>query len=245
MNKEILYEILKSKSEKLSAAEIESIMNEELDKSTSTMDTDLIDLCLEALESAEKEQLNKRRVRLKVSRILIAAVIFVLVIGISIPACAKHFNVTIPEGIVTFYSDCFNVDLSQKEYIDDLLGQLEQDGINSVILPELFIYPETEIFNYSLTDFEKSNIISFDFCNMQIEGHVDIQRNPNNFDNAYLNDKATVEFENVDYIETKGISVLVFEKNDVSCIFYRKNDIEYNITIKCNYETAYQIAKTL
>lgn len=245
MNKEILYEILKSKSEKLSAAEIESIMNEELDKSTSTMDTDLIDLCLEALESAEKEQLNKRRIRLKVSKILIAAVIFVLIIGISIPTCAKHFNVTIPKGIVTFYSECFNVDLSQKEYVDDIFSQLESNGIETATLPEMMFYPETEIYNYFVKNLEKSNIISFDFSNTQIEGHVDIQKNPNNFDNTYLNDKATVEFENVDYIEIKGISVLVFGKDNVSCIFYRKNDIEYNITLKCNYKTAYEIAKTI
>lgn len=245
MNKEILYEILKSKSEKLSVAEIESIMNEELDKSTSTMDTDLIDLCLEALEDAEKEQLNKRRVRLKVSRILIAAVIFVLVIGISIPACARYFNVTIPEGIVTFYSDCFNVDLSQTEYVDDIFSQLEEDGIESANLPEITFYPETEIFNYSLTNFDKSNIISFDFCNSKIKGHVDMQNNPNNYDNAYLSDKATFEFENFDYIEANEISVLVLGNNDDSCLFYVKDCVEYSIVLNCDYKTAYEIAKTV
>lgn len=245
MNKEILYEILKSKSEKLSAAEIESIMNEELDKSTSTMDTDLIDLCLEALENAEKEQLNKRRVRLKVSKILIAAVIFVLIIGIAIPTCAKHFNVTIPEGIVTFYSDCFNVDLSQTEYVDDLLGQLEQDGIESVLLPKITILPETKIYNYSNATLEKSNLISFDFCSSKIEGHVDLQKYFENYDNANISDKATSEFENFDYIETNGISVLVLGNNDDSCLFYVKDYIEYSIVLNCDYQTAYEIAKTV
>ena len=46
-----------------------------------------------------------------------------MIIGIAIPTCAKHFNVTIPKGIVTFYSDCFNVDLSQTEYVDDIFEE--------------------------------------------------------------------------------------------------------------------------
>ena len=61
MNKEILYEILNSKSETLSSAEIESILNEELDKSPQEMDTDLVDLCLEALNLVDEKKLNNRK----------------------------------------------------------------------------------------------------------------------------------------------------------------------------------------
>lgn len=243
MNKEILYEILKSKSEKLSAAEIESIMNEELDKSTSTMDTDLIDLCLEALDGAEKEQLNKRRVRLKVSKILIAAVIFVLIIGISIPTCAKHFNVTIPEGIVTFYSDCFNVDLSQTEYVDDLLGQLEQDGIENVVLPKMTILPETKISNYYKNN-NKVLDVSFSFSTSEFDGSVTISNlyfEDSNSPNLKVNDT----YDQMNYYEVNGVSVIVFYKDDYSLINYIANDFEYNITLDCDYETACQIAKTL
>ena len=244
MNKEILYEILKSKSEKLSAAEIESIMNEELDKSTSTMDTDLIDLCLEALESAEKEQLNKRRVRLKVSKILIAAVIFVLIIGIAIPTCAKHFNVTIPEGIVTFYSDCFNVDLSQDEYIDDLLGQLEQDGIESVVLPKTTILPETKISNYSCNYDNDVLYVKFSFSTEEFNGYVTMSNSYfKNGDSPIL--KVNDTYGEMDYYDVNGISVLVFCKDDCSLINYSVNGIDYNISLNCDYETACQIAKTL
>lgn len=244
MNKEILYEILKSKSEKLSAAEIESIMNEELDKSTSTMDTDLIDLCLEALENAEKEQLNKRRVRLKVSKILIAAVIFVLIIGISIPTCAKHFNVTIPEGIVTFYSDCFNVDLSQKEYVDDIFSQLENNGLDNVVLPKIVYSTKTKISNYTCNNDNDVLYIKFSFSTDEFDGRVTIDK-LYSANNDSSNIKVNDSFDQMNYYELNDISVVVFCKDDYSLINYIANDFEYNISLNCDYETACQIAKTL
>lgn len=244
MNKEILYEILKSKSEKLSAAEIESIMNEELDKSTSTMDTDLIDLCLEALENAEKEQLNKRRVRLKVSKILIAAVIFVLIIGIAIPTCAKHFNVTIPKGIVTFYSDCFNVDLSRDEYVDDIFSRLENNGLDNVVLPKIIYSPKTKISNYYHNNNDNVLDVEFSFSTKELNGYITISNSCSN-NNDSLNLKVSNTYDKMDYYDVNGISILIFCKENDSIINYIVNGFEYNISLNCDYETACQIAKTL
>lgn len=54
MNKKTLYEILSSKSEKLSSTDIEAILNDELDKHPDKMDTDLVDLCLIALNTVDE-----------------------------------------------------------------------------------------------------------------------------------------------------------------------------------------------
>ncbi|MGN1122895.1 MAG: hypothetical protein ACI4RR_01010 [Eubacterium sp.] len=245
MNKEILYEILNSESESLSSAEIEGILNEELDKSPEEMDTDLIDLCLDALNTVDDEKLNKRKFKVRISRILIAAVIFVLLIGISIPVCAKFFSVDVPDGIVSFYNDCFKIDISNDEYIDDILGQLEQEGLENVVLPKIVFSLETTVSNYVIEDSNNSKYIDFDFKNDNIAGHVEIQQYNTDYNFVIGNKKINSDYENIEYFDVNDISVLVFYNNGVSYINYLIDNIEYNIFIYCDYETACQIAKTL
>ena len=244
MNKEILYEILNSESESLSTTEIESILNEELDKSPEEMDTDLVDLCLDALETVGEKKLNKRKHRIRISRVLIAAVIFVLMIGLSIPACARFFSIDVPDGIVKFYNDSFNVDISNDKYVDDIIGQLEQDGINDVTLPKIVFSEGTTVADYCFEN-EETSYIEFSFSNDEIKGYVTIQKFNSNFDFALEKTKTTAEFEKVEYIEINEIHILVFGNDDVSYMQYVNNNMEYNIQINCNYETALQIAKTL
>lgn len=244
MNKEILYEILNSKSERLSSAEIEGILNEELDKSPEEMDTDLVDLCLDALNTADGEQLNKRKHKVRISRILVAAVILVLLIGICIPVCAKYFSIDVPDGIVSFYNDCFNVDISNDEYVDNINGQLKQDGIMDAALPKILFSSETKISNYKLDNNSSNLIVDFAFSNDEIDGYVTIEEyNIYSFINGQ--NKASNEFENIKQIEINGLSVLVFCNDSVSYISYTVNYTEYNITLYCDYETACQIAETI
>lgn len=240
MNKEILYEILNSESESLSTAEIESILNEELDKSPEEMDTDLVDLCLDALETVGEKKLNKRKHRIRISRVLIAAVIFVLMIGLSIPACARFFSIDVPDGIVKFYNDCFNVDLSNDEGIDNINGQLKQDGIVDVALPDIIFSKETII-----TDYHLDNGIEFAFSNDEINGYVTIQIYDHDYDFFIGQQKENSEFEQIDYLHINDVDIIILSNDDTSHIQYFVNNIEYNIYIHCDYETALQIAKTL
>lgn len=245
MNKEILYEILNSKSETLSSAEIESILNEELDKSPQEMDTDLVDLCLEALNTVDEKKLNNRKKKYRLSKILIAAALFALIIGISIPVCAKYLNVNVPEGIVTFYNDCFKIDISNNEYVYDIAAQLTEDGISDVILPRIIFSPETRIYNYDISNSPYADTYKFEFCRSDYDGLITIQVFNSGFDFATENTKTASKFENVEYFEINEIPIVVFGADDISYIQYVDDNIEYNIQIHCNYESACQIAKTL
>ncbi|MCH5316066.1 MAG: hypothetical protein J1E81_09135 [Eubacterium sp.] len=244
MDKEILYEILNSKSEILSSVEIESILNDELDKSPEEMDTDLIDLCLDALNTVDEEKLNKQKKTYRLGKILIAAAIFALVIGITIPVCAKLLNINVPDGIVAFYKDCFHVDLSPNEYVDDIAGQLEQDGIENAILPKIVFYKESVISHYLRTDDTNAIILNFDFTNDNIDGSVTIQKyNEYNFYSGKRN--ISLDFEDIEYIKQNDVEILVFSKDDLSYIYYTVDKAEYSIVLDSNFETAYQIAKSI
>lgn len=244
MNKEILYEILKSESEILSSAEIENIMNEELDKSPQDMDTDLIDLCLEALNTVDEEKLNIRKKKYRLGRILIAAAVFVLAIVITIPVCAKYLSINVPQGIVTLYKDCFNIDISKDEYIADISGQLEFDGVENAVLPKMIFDPETKISSYSCRNDNEILDIEFSFSDEEYSGRIFI-RNTHSVNNALSNKKINSYYETVEYYDVNDISVLVFSNENDSLINYNVDGFEYSITLNCDYYTACQIAETL
>lgn len=244
MNKEILYEILSSKSETLSSAEIESILNEELDKSPQEMDTDLVDLCIDALNTVDEKKLNNRKKKYRLSKILIAAALFALIIGISIPVCAKYLNVNVPEGIVTLYKECFNIDISNESGIKDIAAQLQNDGLDNVILPKTVFEIDTIITDYYHDDSSSNVNFEFSFKNNSINGYVAIKE----FDDySFFNGKSKVssDFEDVEYLNQNGVSIIVFSKDDMSYINYSVDKIEYNIVLFSNYEVAYEIAKTI
>lgn len=245
MNKDILYEILNSEYENLSSAEIEGILNEELDKSPEEMDTDLVELCLDALNSVGEKKLNKRRLRVRLSRILIAAVIFVLLIGIAIPVCAKYFSVSFSDGVVKFYDDCFSVDLSNNDYVQDLDGNLEQDGIVDEKLPDMLFQPETKISSYESEECDGITKIDFEFQNTEIQGYVSI------FSYEYKKDfisgfgKVSQKYKYVNEIDKGEYSILVFSNDEESYLYYAYDGSEYSISLNCDYETACKIAESL
>lgn len=244
MNKEILYEILNSKSETLSSAEIESILNEELDKSPQEMDTDLVDLCLEALNSVDEKKLNKRKHRLNISKVLIAAVIFVTVIVISIPVCAKYLSIDVPDGIVSLYRECLHIDISPEVNIKDIIDEFEQNDIDNVILPEIVFDKNTVISNYSHTDDSNAFVANFDFSYDNIFGSVTIEKY-DEYD--FISGKVDVssDFDNVEYFNQNGIEILIFSKGDLSYINYSVDNIDYSIVFHSDFETAYQIAESI
>lgn len=244
MNKEILYEILSSKSETLSSAEIESILNEELDKSPQEMDTDLVDLCLEALNTVDEKKLNKRKRRLNISKALIAAVVFVIVIVISIPVCAKYLSIDVPDGIVSLYRECLHIDISPEVNINDIIDEFEQNGIDNVVLPKIVFRKNTVISNYSCTDDSNTFVANFDFKTDNIFGSITIEKY-DKYD--FISGKVDVssDFESVEYINKNGIEILVFSKDDLSYINYSVDKIDYSIVLYSDFETAYQIAESI
>ena len=236
MNKDILYEILNSEYENLSSAEIEGILNEELDKSPEEMDTDLVELCLDALNSAGEKKLNKRRLRVRLSRILIAAVIFVLLIGIAIPVCAKYFSVSFSDGVVKFYDDCFSVDLSNNDYVQDLDGNLEQDGI---------VQPETKISSYESEECDGITNINFEFQCGEIQGSVIIVDYEKSNDLISNQGKVNSKCKYVNKIDKGEFSILVFSDDKKSYLYYVYDGDEYTLFFNCDYETACKIAESL
>lgn len=108
MDNEILHRILNCKSEKLTGYDIEKLMDEELEKEPEKMDADLVEICIDALNS----KVSKSIYRMKLKKaIAIGAVITLLVTAVAIPVTAKYVHINASADVVKYCNECFIVDL--------------------------------------------------------------------------------------------------------------------------------------
>ena len=115
-----LLETLKSKSITLKIEDIEAIMDEELSKDPKEMDTDLIDLCVNAInESYDEKEASMNEGICKIpskkniwKKILSTAAILTLSIGIAIPVSAHYIDNETLNQIVQYIEDHFSINLS-------------------------------------------------------------------------------------------------------------------------------------
>lgn len=248
MKKETFMAILEEDSMIFTEKELWEMIDEELAKDPSEMDTDLVDLCLDALDGKfddeEIERINTRK-RLRPGKILLVAAVIVLILGISLPVCAKHLNLNTGEGVVHYTGDHFNVNMVSSQNSVDVLSQLENEDINAVIPSEL-LKSEYSFDNYQV-DYKNSNCKTYyvEFENKDIKGSITINNYIDNSEFLAGKNFADEDFENFEEFSKNGNDILVFGDKETSYIYYVFDNTEYNILLDCDYSTAYNIAETL
>lgn len=272
MDRETFVDILYSKSMRLSSEEIEAIMDEELAKPPEEMNTDLVDICLDALdgkfddiqETADENEVeaeneaeteneaaeddciakSKNKKKVKIGRALLIAAIVALILGISITVGAKYLNIDASDDVVQYSDDSFNVNLKNNS-IDNITSVLEQDGLSNIVLPTEITDGTYKISNYKLnTDDTKYQKYTFDILSNELgNGKVSIRLYNDNFEFSAGIRKATSEFENVKQIDKDSYTVVVFGDNEDSVIYYIIDDTEYSINFECEFSVACKIAE--
>lgn len=248
MKKETFMAILEEDSMIFTEKELWEMIDEELAKDPSEMDTDLVDLCLDALDGKfddeEIERINTRK-RLRPGKILLVAAVIVLILGISLPVCAKHLNLNTGEGVIHYIDNHFEVNLGTSNKSVDVLSQLRNEDINAVIPNEL-LKSGYSFDNYQV-DYKNLNCKTYyvEFENKDIKGSITINNYIDNSEFLAGKSRADDEFENFEQISKNGHDILVFGDKETSYIYYVIDNTEYNILLECNYSTAYDIAETL
>lgn len=177
ITKEKLEKFISDSSVELDIAEVEALMDAEVEKPEAEMDTELVDMCAAILAKAynpgfeegkpsemyrpwedeeapaaenitEAKPGKKRKVSVK--HILIAAAVLVLVFAVALPAGAKLFDNGVSDGIIQFYSDFFKINLNK----DEPTVASENDAVSEMIINSLdtFMLPEVLLSD----EFEKS-----------------------------------------------------------------------------------------
>ncbi|MBO5397224.1 MAG: hypothetical protein J6A97_10130 [Clostridia bacterium] len=235
MNKEILRNVLRTSSVEFSYAEIEKMLNDELEKSTEEMDTELVELCIDVLSNYvnegnkifDEEALPKKAKTCKkpiVKKIFLIAAIVSVILTLSITVSANIFDIDLPAEIVKIFGDRIILNLSggSKEN-----NALDDNGLLSAFSGEKCVI-ESETFNES----RKETIIQFYVKDSKIHGTIVV------FPYS-VTDKGLIDnnvFKNVEQIKQlviDGIEVTVTSFTD-SSVFASYNTDKFNISILFN-----------
>lgn len=261
MDKITLLEILKTEPFSFTLREIEEIMDEELSKTPDEMDTDLIDICADILgrefskEDVEPKSKNQNRKHVKARRVLLIAAILILILSLSISASAKFLNIDASDKVVQFVNNRFHVNLCNESTDEDdyygnsleLINDLNDIGFENISLPSALISKDAfaKTNTYVGENIENATI---DFKNniIDISGTISITKYMSNNDSLTIGQRSVFNsYNQVKQILVNGIDVLVFSDEINSYIYYIDKNIEYDITVNCNFDSAIEIAKTI
>lgn len=249
MEKETFLAILKEDSMIFTEKELWEMIDEELAKDPSVMDTDFVDLCLDALDGKfddeEIRQLNSNKKRIKLSKVFLVAAVIVLILSMTISVCAKRINMNTKAGVVDFTGDHFKVNMASVQKSVDVLTKLEKESVQAV-LPNELLKSEYNYNNYQVDEGNSDcKVYYVEFKNEKINGSITISKYNNDYNFAIGQTFADEEYESFEQISKDDKEILIFGDDETSNIYYIIDNVEYLIVINSEYSTAYNIAVTL
>ena len=251
-------QVLLDDSVLMSKQELEEIIENELLKSESEMDADLIEYCLDSIKKLQLSENNKKEESKKVFfinprmwRVLVAMSVILV---FAITASAFYFN--IPENIAQLINgnaeldiNLENADTTADGYAlleTDLAKELESFGITPVTFPEALVSDECKILKIENTTIEKTISLdaNIEFTYNENIGSLMICRfRP--MDTEWTGSSTVMDVESGEMINVNGLDVLVFEQKKGCTVTYKDGLTEYNIFLECDFETAKEFAKTI
>lgn len=252
-------QVLLDDSVLMSKQELEEIIENELLKSESEMDADLIEYCLDSIKKLElSEEDNKKEeskkvffINPKMWRVLVAMSI---VLVFAITASAFYFN--IPEEIAQLINgdaeldfNLENADTTADGYAlleTDIAKELESFGITPVTFPEAMVRKNCKI--TKIENITVNESISLD-ANVEFTYNENIGslmiRHFRPMDTEWIGSSTVMDVEAGEMINVNGMDILVFEQEKTCAIVYKDNSTKYTFYIGCDFETAKEFAKTI
>lgn len=177
MNKEILKNVLRTSSVEFSYAEIEKMLNDELEKSTEEMDTELVELCIDVLSNYvnegnkifDEEALPKKAKTYKkpiVKKIFLVAAIVSVILTLSITVSANIFDIDLPAEMVKIFGDRIILNLSGESKDNN---SLDEEGLLSVFYSEKCV-----IESRSFDEDKNETKIQFSVNDTEVYGNITI-----------------------------------------------------------------------
>lgn len=264
MDREEIIQFLKSEPMKFTHAEIEQMMDEEIEKDPAEMDTDFIDLCADvlckALDEYKEKELNKntnsKRIKIKATKIAVIVAVIALILGMAVTASAKYVYNDTSDKIVQFYEDHFSINLRNGDtnadiHLDtgtELIAKLKDGGFDNIMLPSILL-TDDYAYNVNITEDEEFLAVIVGFHNTS-SGEIfnaNITKYKNGINNILDNDmQITAEYDSAKQLSLSGIDILIFANKENSTIIYINGNTEYNLNLN-NYDldSAIDIAKSI
>lgn len=258
MNKELLKKILETKTMQFSVEEVENLLDEELNKEPEEMDTDLVELCIEALSKAEKEsesgeektdsaeenktdKENIKKIKSVKKFFLIAAIVTVLSL-ISVSVSANVFKVDLPFGIARIFENYILINLSKIKSAD-LDDALRKVGIENACIFPIFYEDNCFIKEIKRDDEQDFVLISFEFKDSDINGYISVYED-NAYDSILEILRLYSDLEQLKQITVDGIDCIISSSADSEFfVFYSVDNLNY--VVKFNNTSYNEIVDNL
>lgn len=257
MDKITLFDTLKSKSMLLSSKEIQAIMDEELAKDPAEMDTELVDLCVNALSNsvqADSSVSNNKGKRVRFNKALLIAAVIIVSICIAFPATAKFVRQDASTDFVQYSKDHFKMNLQGKNntsknsaQANSLAKILNQNGFDNVMLPKTLLNQ-----NYYEDDIKIDNnglmlTADFDIEIDDVTGYASVTKyKDDSFKDKIGQLEIEKEYDTVKQIDSNGLNVFVLSSEKRTLIIYMNNNTEYEIHLNnCDAELGEIIAEAI
>lgn len=247
---------------------LKKIIDEELEKSEEEMDSELIEYCLDRLDSLEsgkvknsektdnsdttrKDEKKDKRIRRRTKRYIVIAVAAVILVVGAVTVSAGVFKEDLWKDIIEFYDDHIRIKFSNrkddaKEYKllgSELARELRKHGFDSVLLPEAILSDE-----YKITDieYEETELVLTANIIFKYEDEFICVQVEKYITEPVLPD---VDYQNasnsVESLQIDDLTVFYFQQGDDYTITYKNGLCIYNIFVPFNYNDAINFAKTI
>lgn len=255
MDKNTLIKILQEKSMSFTEEEVRALVNDELEKDPSEMDTQLIDYCVNLLLENEGEKAadnsdsikesKQKTKKIKFSKTLLLIAVLIIIMAIAIPTGAKFVQINAKDDMVKYEKDHFSIELDGSEKsVDNIIAALESEGVENAVLPKALLGDDYEIYSTN----RKDNRIIYYFYDKEtdIYGNIIIRDSDDNFKSLFGKSQASKIYSSVEQINVNDITALVFEESKYILIAYTENGTEYTITLhNCDINKAKEIIYTI
>lgn len=279
ITKEKLEKFISDSSVELDLAELEALMDAEVEKPEAEMDTELVDMCAAILAKAynpgfeegkhaqmyrpwedektpaaesviEAKSGKKKPVSFRRTVLVVAAVLAILFV-VALPAGARLFVDGAPDGIVQFCSRVFKINLNKDEPTtadeNDLVNQMILDSLDTLMLPQVLLGDDyTKEVRTDQNEHMTTIWISVNNIEQEISGLLTITQFKSanhNMTNGQVN--VSDEHKNYKQLTIDGKDIIVFGRDDESYINYSDGATNYEISLRCDFDTMVSIAETI
>lgn len=260
MNKKELLEMINSKLIALSESKIKALINKELEKDAEEIDMDYIDLCYELLamkktSNPEKTIKLANHKKVKLFRVLIAAVIITILVLTTVTVSAYMLDFDIPnyiaqliEGNAQIDTNLENADTTADSYAltnTDLAQKLAEYGVSPITFPKEMVKEDCSIKSIEnmTTDesIQKNIYVRFEYFGNS--GSLSVSQS--NADYEWVGEETVIDVKSAEMLQANGMDILVFEQDGNCSIIYMDHLTKYNISIECDMDTAIDFAKSI
>lgn len=266
MNNTDFKKFLDDKSWDYNKKTIEQMMEKELEKEPEEINMEFVDACMNYLtgyseNTAPKEDKvvgkNTHHKRIKLSRLLIAAIIIIVSVSVGVTAYAKVNDMKISDVFVEIFSEHATIDYSNKENTTQdttipynstkLYKELQEGGIENIALPTDLYSANYESLNWFSDDISKSVGFVAEIENKKVSVSIETFAKESYVANIDIQGQFTASKK----IEVNGIEVYLFERygdkydKALTTISYQAGLTQYGIDCHCSIDEAEQFIKNM